>query len=358
MSKRRVFDIDFDLEAGADAAPSVPEAADTADAPAPETRRGPMASAISENVDALTERQSAEAAIRAENDRLAHEYVSLKRDGAIVARVPLGDVAMTKLTRDRGTGNDPDFEELKTSIRDLGLSNPIQVEDTGTGYELIQGFRRLKAHKALFEETGEERFATIPAVLVAKGEALEKLYRRMVDENLIRRDISFAEMGQLAAAYASQMELEVGDAIATLYASAGRQKRSYIAHFATLMSLVGGKLNYPEAIPRSLGLRLSKALLETPKARQHVDAMLNAHRPQTAEAELALLSSVLTPPADETIRPQASSKTTLKLSRKQGAVKVTGSKGKIELHMNRDFGAVDPRKLEAAVRALLDQLDL
>ncbi|WP_299146322.1 ParB N-terminal domain-containing protein [uncultured Tateyamaria sp.] len=350
MSKRRVFDIDF--EPGSD----TPEPA----APAPEpARRGPMASAISENAEALTERAAAEAAIRAENDRLAHEYVSLKRDGAIVARVPLGDVAMTKLTRDRGTGNDPDFEELKTSIRDLGLSNPIQVEDTGEGYELIQGFRRLKAHKALFEETGDDRFATIPAVLVAKGEALEKLYRRMVDENLIRRDISFAEMGQLAAAYASQMGLEVSDAIATLYASAGRQKRSYIAHFATLMSLVGHKLQYPEAIPRSLGLRLSKAFVDTPKVRQQLDAVLNAHQPETPEAELALLSQVLMPPADKAAAgPSASSKTTLKLSRKEGAVKVTGAKGKIELQMDRDFGAVDPRRLEAAVRAMLDELGL
>ena len=349
MSKRRVFDIDFE-----------PETADAAPAPVDEPpRRGPMAAAISENADALTERQAAESAIRAENDRLAHEYVSLKRDGAIVARIPLGDVAMTKLTRDRGTGQDPDFEELKTSIRDLGLSNPIQVEDTGDGYELIQGFRRLNAHKSLLTETGDDRFATIPAVLVAKGEALEKLYRRMVDENLIRRDISFAEMGQLAASYASQMGLEVGDAIATLYASAGRQKRSYIAHFATLMNLVGSKLCYPEAIPRSLGLRLSKAFVETPRVRQQLDAVLNAHQPETAEAELALLNQVLMPPVSkDDVRPSASSKTTLKLSRKEGPVKVTGSKGKIELQMNRDFGAVDPRKLEAAVRAMLDQLGL
>ena len=83
-----------------------------------------MAVAISENATALSYRQATEADIRAENDRLAHEYVSLKRDGAIVARVPLGDIRMDKLTRDRGAGEAPEFGELKTSIRDLGL--PIQ----------------------------------------------------------------------------------------------------------------------------------------------------------------------------------------------------------------------------------------
>ncbi len=349
MSKRRVFDIDFE-----------PDTPTGSDAPAPDAaRRGPMASAISENAAALSERQVAEAAIRAENDRLAHEYVSLKRDGAIVARVLIGEVQISKLVRDRGAADDPDFEELKKSILDLGLSNPIQVEDSGAGYELIQGFRRLKAYKALYAETGEDRFAAIPASLVAKGEALEKLYRRMIDENLVRRDISFAEMGQLAAAYAAQTGIEVGAAIATLYASAGRQKRNYIAHFANLMTIVGDRLQFPEAIPRALGLRLIKALEDTPRLRQQLDTVLAAHRPQTAEDELAILNQVLVfKPDGEVARPVASSKTTLRLNRKSGQARVMGAKGKIELRMDQDFGAVDPRKLEAAVRALLEQLDL
>ena len=354
MSKRRVFDIDFEPENNPADATVVSEA------PAPDQgRRGPMASAISENAAALSERQVAEAAIRAENDRLAHEYVSLKRDGAIVARVPIEEVKLSKLVRDRGDAEDPEFAELTASIRDLGLSNPIQVEDSGQGYELIQGFRRLKAFKALFEETGDARYATIPASLVAKGEALEKLYRRMIDEDLVRRDISFAEMGQLAAAYALQMDISVNDAIATLYASAGRQKRNYIGHFATLMSLVGDKLKFPEAIPRSLGLRLIKALEDTPRLRRQLDVVLASHNPQTAEAELAILNQVLVfKPDGEVVRPVASSKTTLKLNRKSGSVKVTGAKGKVELQMDQDFGAVDPRKLEVAVRAMLDQLGL
>ena len=349
MSKRRVFDIDFEPEADA-----------TVEAPSSDAgRRGPMASAISENAAALTERQVAEAAIRAENDRLAHEYVSLKRDGAIVARIPINEVKLSKLTRDRGMADDPDFAELKTSIQDLGLSNPIQVEDSGNGYELIQGFRRLNAYKALFEQTGDARFAMIPASLVAKGEALDRLYRRMIDENLVRRDISFAEMGQLAAAYAREMEIDVSEAIATLYASAGRQKRNYIGHFAALMALVGDKLKFPEAIPRALGLRLIKALEDTPRMRHQLATVLKAHNPQTAEAELAILNQVLLfKPDGEVARPVASSKTTLKLNRKAGQVKVTGAKGKVELRMDRDFGAIDPRKLEAAVRAMLEQLDL
>ncbi|WP_299606388.1 ParB/RepB/Spo0J family partition protein [uncultured Tateyamaria sp.] len=355
MSKRRVFDIDFEPDAG----PGPETAPDTPAPAAEQTRRGPMAAAISENATALSERHTAEAEIRAENDRLAHEYMSLKRDGAIVARVPLGDVAMKKLTRDRSTNRDPDLEELKTSIRDLGLSNPIQVEDTGDGYELIQGFRRLSAYKSLYEETGDDKYASIPAVLVAKGEALEKLYRRMVDENMVRRDISFAEMGQLAASYARQMDLELNDAIAVLFASAGRQKRHYIGSFSLLMDKLGPRLQFPEAIPRALGLKLIKALEEQPRAVQQLNVLLEHQKPTDAIAELAVLNKVVAPkPVSEQTAPSTSSKTTIKLNRKAGAVKVIGAKGKIELQMNRDFGSVDPRKLEAAVRALLDQLDL
>ena len=213
-------------------------------------RRGPMATAISENAEALTERQQKEAAIREENDRLAHEYVALKRDGAIVGRVLVNQIHTTKLVRDRSAARDPELEELKDSIRSVGLSNPIHVEEVKAGhFELIQGFRRWSAYKELLAETGDDAFARIPAVLVAKGAELEALYRRMVDENLVRKDISFAEMANLAGHYAREMKLPVADSIETLFASAGRQKRSYIRHFAELLRRLGKDLRYPEVIP-------------------------------------------------------------------------------------------------------------
>ena len=56
--KKRVFDIDFD---------GVAEVSDAAVPAGTEHRRGPMAAAITENADALQARQTAEAAIRAEN---------------------------------------------------------------------------------------------------------------------------------------------------------------------------------------------------------------------------------------------------------------------------------------------------
>lgn len=197
MSKRRIFDIDFP---GAEDAPAEQSGSN---------RRGPMATAIGENAAALSDRAVAEAAIRDENDRLAHEFVRLKQEGLIVDLVPLDDIKTDKLVRDRSERRDPELDELKSSIRDVGLSNPIRVEADGDAFQLVQGFRRLNAYRELLAETRDARFARIPAGLLATGEALEALYRKMVDENLVRRDISFAEMADLARKYAANPETSV-----------------------------------------------------------------------------------------------------------------------------------------------------
>ncbi|MBW4708303.1 ParB/RepB/Spo0J family partition protein [Roseobacter sp. YSTF-M11] len=350
MSKRRVFDIDFDEAA-------VPAGTDN-ETPA---RRGPMAAAISENAEALGVRQAAEAEIRAENDRLAHEYVALKKNGQIVGLVPLDDVKMSKLVRDRAADRDPDLDELKASILAVGLSNPIHVEETESGYELIQGFRRLSAFRELRAETGEARFNSIPATLQARGAQLDVLYRRMVDENLVRRDISFAEMAQLAMSYAGRSGQSVAAAIDGLYASAGRQKRSYIRHFAHLLTVLGNDLKFPEAIPRATGLSLVKLLEDNPRFAGQVRAVLNSQPARDAVLELSLLRSAVTggqsrPKASKPSVSRTSARTTIKLNRPEGVAKVTASSGRFEVALDHDFGAIEPRRLEAAARAFLDRL--
>lgn len=351
MSKRRVFDIDF------------PETGDTPTAAAPEGRRGPMAAAIMENADALAERQAAEAAIRAENDRLAHEHIRLKKAGLIVDLVPVGAIRTDKLKRDRAPVRDDEIDELKASIREVGLSNPIQVEETGEGYELIQGFRRLTAYRELYEETGDERFATIPAGLTARGEALEQLYRRMVDENLVRRDISFAEMAALARSYAADPGTRAKDddqAVEILFGSARRQKRHYIRQFCTLLEHLGPKLRHPAALPRALGLDLLKRIEAEPAFLTHLSNALVAAPNRTAEGEVALLRDRLTVRLDvpaETVERPSSAKTTFRISHPLGLARCAASDGRLELRLDQDFTAMDRRKLEAAVEAFLAALE-
>lgn len=352
MSKRRVFDIDFPEDE-----PAWEEAAPVGDA-----RRGPMASAIGENAAALRERQMAEAAIREENDRLAHEHVRLKKEGLITDLVPIDQIRTDKLTRDRVAKRDEDLEELKTSIRDVGLSNPIRVEQVDDGFELIQGYRRLSAYRELYEETGDEAFARIPAGLTARGDALETLYRRMVDENLVRRDISFAEMAELARGYAKDPETAVDDvdeAIKLLYASAGRQKRSYIRHFVTMLDGIGSHLKFSENIPRALGLDLARRISEEEGFATRLCHHLTANFISTPDAEMQVLKTfvVKSKPKVSPAATKATAKTTFRQRVPTGTVRCSAADGRVELRMSRDFTEVERHRLEAAVAAFFRELD-
>jgi ParB family chromosome partitioning protein len=354
MSKKRIFDIDFPDALGED------DAAHTE-----KGRRGPMASAISENADALQERNQKAQAIRAENDALAQEHVRLKRLGLLVDLVPLDAVKTTKLARDRTNDRDDELDELKVSIQAIGLSNPIRVEVTDDGYELIQGYRRLCAYRELLKETGDEKFAAIPAALMASGEALERLYRRMVDENLVRRDISFAEMAILAQRYAEDQRTEaasVSEAIAHLYPSAGRQKRNYIGHFASLMTYLEGHLSFPESIPRALGLDVEKRLSEKSERIGWLRALLIERQPKTPREEVLVLRDYvasLSSPGKKAKRgkSRAGAKTTLRYNGPGGLVRCLASDGRIELRAERDFSILDRRQIEAGLDAFFKALD-
>lgn len=356
MSKRRVFDIEFPSDGEAASAPEPPS-----EPPAPAPRRGPMAAAIAENAEALASRDAAEAAIRLENDALAHEFVRLKRLGLIVDLVPVNKIETRKLTRDRSPRRDPEIDELKVSIQAIGLSNPIRVAETDKGYELVQGFRRLAAYRELHEETGDQAYARIPAGLIARGETLESLYKRMVDENLIRRDISFAEMAELARAYARDPETEARDvdgAIAALFGSAGRQKRNYILHFASLLDHLSEQLRYPEAISRALGLALEKRLVSEPGFSAQVRATLSVRKPKTAEEEVEILRALADgrgPAKERRKAPQA--RTSLRFQGPGGMIRCTAADGSILMRAERDFSTVDRHRLEMALDAFFRALD-
>jgi ParB family chromosome partitioning protein len=367
--KRRMFDIDLPEDAGAAPAETFP--AGKVSEPPP--RRGPMATAISETVTSTRERQEIEAQIRSENDALAHEHVRLKRLGLVVELVPLDLVEMTKLVRDRKKGPDFELAELKASISELGLSNPIRLEARADGrFELIQGYRRLSAFRELLDETGDaDRYGTIPAAVSQPGDDLEALYRKMVDENLVRKDISFAEMAMLALDYAGDPGTATNDpdkAVAVLFKSAGYQKRSYIRTFMAVVERLGQDLLYPQDIPRALGLALARRLDEVDGLAPLIRAELKGWENRSVADEMAVLrryageaaeAETGTPAVLPTARPEkpAKAKTSFQFDRKDGRGKCVAAVGKLEIQLDRDFTTIDRRRLEQAVRLMLDQLD-
>lgn len=362
--KRRIFDID--VPEGDPAVPE-PDAPDLADAP---VRRGPMAAAIVEAGASARARAEAEAAIRAENDALAHEFVRLKRQGLVTDLIPLDQIWTGQLTRDRLPGVPIEMDGLVASIRAVGLSNPIRVVADGPGrYGLVQGLRRLTAYRMLLDETGDPRWARIPAALMAPGETLGGLYRRMVDENLVRKDVSLAEMAALARAYADEgVEgcADLDEAVNRLYASAAPQKRSYIRRFALVMRLIGDALAHPWAIARAPGLALADRFEADPASVADLLRALDAaghpdHR--SAEAEQAVLRAFLEarevpPPARRRGAPRgAARRGRLNLSVPVGpGVRATATAGKVELRAEMDFASLDRLRLEAAIEAFFAAL--
>lgn len=357
--RRRMFDIEVPED---DPVPA-PEATEEA----PPQRRGPMASAIAENADALAARREAEAAIRAENDALAHEYVALQRAGLAVRQVPLDDIVTEALVRDRMPGPDHELEDLVTSIRDVGLSNPIRVEEREDGrFELIQGWRRLAAYRRLLDETGDDVWSAIPAGILPRGEGISTLYRRMVDENVVRKDLSFAEMAEVAQHYAADPATEPTDvdaAVAELFQSAGYQKRSYIRSFARLLGLVGGDLLYAREVPRSLGLALLKRLEDEPGEVASLRSALTDWEGRSIADELGVLRRFADGmPVASGAKPKAKGqgarapKTTFEVRADGRRVRCAAGVGRLELRLDEDFTQVDRRRLEDAIRGLVDAL--
>lgn len=367
MKKRRVFDIDLPEEVEV-------AATETVNPTSPTQRRSPMAAAISENAEALRDRRALEDQIRAENDALAAEHVRMKKLGLIVDLVALDAVDARKLVRDRATSDDVELTELVASIRDIGLSNPIRVEAREDGrFELVQGFRRLAAYRQLLDETGDtERWGKIPAGILPRGEDLEGLYRRMVDENLVRKDISFAEMAVLALSYARDPQTAENDAdraVAELFKSAGYQKRSYIRQFIRVMDHLGDDLRFAPHIPRSLGLKLASALELQPDLVAQIRAVLHSWNDRVAADEIDVLRKAVGLEGDvegkggavdrsgaKTGKSASKAKTTFQVVSPLGAAKCTAANGRLEIKLDRDFSALDRRKLESALARLLSDI--
>jgi len=355
---RRAFDIDMP-----DTAPT-PRATLIG-----EPRRGPMATAIAETSTALNERQAEEAAIRAENDSLAAAHARAKRMGLVIEMIPLDRIFSTKLMRDRTMrGVETDLQELKDSLLAVGLSNPIRVEPAEEGeYELIQGLRRLTAYRALYEETGDEVWAAIPASITQAGETTEALYRRMVDENLVRKDVSFAEMALLAQAYMDDPEtgcVDIPHAVKVLYGSASYQKRSYIRSFADLMERLDKYLEHPEAISRNLGLTLRQRMGEIEGFSGALQRALKQIGPgQSEEEELAVLRRFAggDPWAEERSSPPApktapKGETRFVFKRPTGEARCKAGQGRVEIRGPEDFSSYSPAALKRAVQAFYDAL--
>jgi hypothetical protein len=204
---------------------------------------------------------------------------------------------------------------LRESIRMHGQRTPVEVTPlTGAlPYGLISGWRRLQALKALHAETGEDRFATIQA-LVRRPDTLADAYVTMVEENEIRLGLSQYERARVAALAAARGVFASEDAaLGALFATASKAKRSRIRAFLRLYHGLDGVLRFPAQLPERLGLALAERLRDG--ERERIAAALAAADPRTPEAELAALARLAAPerprPAPTPLRPGVTLETRL-----------------------------------------------
>jgi ParB family chromosome partitioning protein len=114
--------------------------------------------------------------------------------GASFRELPV-DAIRPNPRQPRQVFDEDSHEELKTSIREFGLLQPVVVRETGEGaYELVMGERRWRATRDL-------GLATIPAIV--RGTADDAMLRDALLENLHRVQLNPLEE---AAAYRQLLE--------------------------------------------------------------------------------------------------------------------------------------------------------
>lgn len=320
--------------------------------PAPKRDRsvGPMGAAVRETAGSLQDSTDALADQRRQNSRDAKAYNAARTDGLVLERVPLDQIRTDDLPRDRldldGVAMSDEMEELKASIRTRGQREPVELyRDTAGRFQIKKGWRRFTALTQLLAETGDVAFATITARIEATGDGDRMArYIDMVEENVIREDLSFAEMAMVAISAARDGGIEGAepeDLVARLYGSLHKMKRSYIKSFVVLLKTYGPDLKFPKAVPRNLGVevvRKGKGAVP-PELR---DALRSADTPETQNAALAAYVSGVG-------RAKTPAKT--KGGLRVGTTTVEAVKGRITIKSKADYSAVSDADMTRAIKA-------
>ncbi|MEM9307773.1 MAG: ParB N-terminal domain-containing protein [Pseudomonadota bacterium] len=318
---------------------------------------GPMGAAVRDAAENLTETTEAKIEQRRKNAEDAKAFRAAQGDGRILIDVPLAEISTDDLPRDRlaleEVARSDEMEELKSSIRARGQKEPVEIYADSKGcYQLKKGWRRLTALRQLLEETGEARFASVVARVEHGEEDRLDRYVDMVEENVVREDLSFAEMAQVAITAAEDRrvgEVDASELVSRLYGALHKTKRSYIRSFVFLLTALGDSLKWPKEVSRNLGVDVSRALSRVEQAealKSQLETCADAAaQTRVLEGFLKTQKVALERPAD-TPAPRKQ-----KFEFFVGNTKVTARAGECRLVSDADFASVPRHQLEEAVKA-------
>ncbi|WP_424944882.1 ParB/RepB/Spo0J family partition protein [Aliiroseovarius crassostreae] len=285
--------------------------------------------------------------------------------GLVMREVPLEQIDLEDMIRDRVTVDEVELEELKASIATNGLRLPVEVYALKTPkeqciYGVVSGYRRILAIKALHAQSGDKKFATVKA-LIKPIDTVPEAFVAMVEENEVRSQLSHFERGRIAVVSTQNGAFEtIEDAVRQLFASASKAKRSKVRSFAQVFEDLGDLMRYAEQLTEKQGLRLASTL-----RMGHVTELrekLAASQATDAESEWAALLPVIemseTGPRDASRggRPKSASKPAasgaLELLRSSGPVTVSRDHDDRGLMLRFEGQGVDEAFVDAALTEL------
>ena len=268
----------------------------------------------------------------------------------IVRRLALDRIRTGTLLPIRREDDPAELSRLARSISAIGLFDPVHVvpNEADGGYDLISGHRRLAAFRQLHARDPEGGYDRIPAVLAPAGETKSVFFRQMVDENVMRREMTLAEQAEAATAYAADPATPartVHGAIDVLFAHHSHDYRRQVACFAELLNWTGGLLRYPSRLSPALGLALHRRLSRDAALRDRIAAALDGWDNRSIAEETAVLERIA---GEET-----TSDTSLTVAYDGGEAAVNADDGRLEIRCDTDFARLPPEILSRVVRILL-----
>ncbi|WP_271952195.1 ParB/RepB/Spo0J family partition protein [Ruegeria faecimaris] len=319
---------------------------------------GPMGAAVRETASSLNESTESRVEQRRQNASDAKKYRKARDEGRVIVAVGINEILTSDLPRDRldlsAVASSDEMDELKASIQERGQKEPIELyKDPDGCFQLKKGWRRLTALKQLFEETGDERFSSVTARVAEVQSDRIDLYIDMVEENVVREDLTFAEMAQVAILASRDADLGAGDPealVGRLYSSLHKMKRSYIRSFVYLLNELEDDLRFPKTVSRNLGVEVARKLRASSGSAAKLRNVLA--RASTASEQNEALDAFLADPDAELSsgKPREKSES-VKYEFHVGASKVTARRGECRILSGQDFSSVDRSKLQRAVEA-------
>jgi len=325
----------------------------------PSLSRGPMQSAIAESGSKNVEMEED---IRNKRERMKNDAIAYREAseaGLVLRQIPLSNIVRDGLPRDRidleEVERSDQMEELKASIRARGQKEPIEVFLSDNQFILKKGWRRLTALMQLFDETGDERFAHAVARVDEGSSSRLDLFVEMVEENVIRENLTFAEMASVVITASQEPENELDDRklVDRIFGSLHLSKRSNISSFVRILQALGGDLPFPKMLSRDLGLQVAKALKDGDSIVEAMRAVLRDV--ETPADQTKVLEAFLRDQSDAKM-PRRPKKRATKVTMHVDGLKITRSGGDCRIVSADGFGGASDDKMKKAIQAFVDTL--